>query len=233
MQAATAVLNRWSRPITYPKPTGLVDRAAGAVRRRRSAAQRPVPADLARPVRGAVGGDVLLAARLRIVLTLALAFPTAGFLVRTFIVFHDCGPRLVHADQESNASFGIIAGLLVFNPYFWCGRFDHAGHHASSGDLDRRGAGDIDTWTISEYRAKLGPRRLGYRLMRSPYVMRPSVLCGRWRSNRVLFPFPSAGRVGAAPPADQLRRSRRCSVGALACSFGWAAVAEDPGFRSC
>jgi acyl-lipid omega-6 desaturase (Delta-12 desaturase) len=103
-------------------------------------------------------------------LTLALALPTAGFLVRTFIVFHDCGHGSFMPSKKLNRIVGIISGLLVFNAFFaWT--FDHAGHHASSGDLDRRGAGDIDTWTIPEYHAKPWSVRLAYRLLRSPYVM--------------------------------------------------------------
>jgi omega-6 fatty acid desaturase (delta-12 desaturase) len=103
-------------------------------------------------------------------LVLALAIPTAGFLVRTFIVFHDCGHGSFMPSKRANRWVGIVTGLLVFNAYFaWT--HDHAGHHASSGDLDRRGAGDVDTWTIAEYRSKSWLGRLGYRLMRSPFVM--------------------------------------------------------------
>ncbi len=108
--------------------------------------------------------------RVSYLLTLALSVPTAGFLVRTFIVFHDCGHGSFMPSKTLNRIVGIVTGLLVFNAFFaWT--FDHAGHHASSGDLDRRGAGDIDTWTIAEYRAKPWLVRLSYRLMRSPYVM--------------------------------------------------------------
>ncbi len=103
-------------------------------------------------------------------LTLALAFPAGGFLVRTFIVFHDCGHGSFMPSKKLNRIVGIATGLLVFNAFFaWT--FDHAAHHATSGDLDRRGSGDVDTWTISEYRAKPWYARLGYRLMRSPFVM--------------------------------------------------------------
>src|SRR5205085_3234757 len=64
----------------------------------------------------------------------------------------------------------IVTGLLVYNPYFaW--KHEHAGHHATSGDLDRRGVGDVDTWTVDEYRSKPMLVKLGYRLIRSPFVM--------------------------------------------------------------
>ncbi len=103
-------------------------------------------------------------------LSLLVAVPAAGFLVRTFIVFHDCGHGSFMPSKRLNRYVGIVTGLLVFNPYFaWT--HDHAGHHATSGDLDHRGAGDVETLTVAEYRAKSWPGRLGYRLMRSPLVM--------------------------------------------------------------
>jgi omega-6 fatty acid desaturase (delta-12 desaturase) len=103
-------------------------------------------------------------------LTLLIAIPAAGFLVRTFIVFHDCGHGSFFPNKRANRVTGVICGLLVFNAYFaW--NHDHAGHHATSGDLDNRGRGDVDTWTVAEYRSKPWLGRLGYRLMRSPFVM--------------------------------------------------------------
>jgi omega-6 fatty acid desaturase (delta-12 desaturase) len=103
-------------------------------------------------------------------LTLLIALPASGFLVRTFIVFHDCGHGSFMPSKKLNRIVGVFTGLLVFNPFFaWT--HDHAGHHATSGDLERRGAGDVDTWTIAEYHSKSWLGRLGYRLMRSPWVM--------------------------------------------------------------
>jgi omega-6 fatty acid desaturase (delta-12 desaturase) len=103
-------------------------------------------------------------------LTLLVAIPAAGFLVRTFIVFHDCGHGSFLPSKRANRVVGIITGLLVFTP-FHAWKHEHAGHHASSGDLDRRGVGDVDTWTVAEYYSKPALHRLGYRLMRSPYVL--------------------------------------------------------------
>jgi omega-6 fatty acid desaturase (delta-12 desaturase) len=104
------------------------------------------------------------------VLALLVALPAAGFLVRTFIVFHDCGHGSFMPNKRWNRWVGVVTGLLVFNAYHaWT--HDHAGHHATSGDLDRRGAGDVDTWTVAEYRSKPWLSRIGYRLMRSPFVM--------------------------------------------------------------
>jgi omega-6 fatty acid desaturase (delta-12 desaturase) len=103
-------------------------------------------------------------------LTLLVALPAAGFLVRTFIVFHDCGHGSFTPNKRLNRCIGVLTGLLVFNA-FTSWTHDHAGHHASSGDLDRRGAGDVETWTVAEYRSKPWYGRLAYRLMRSPFVM--------------------------------------------------------------
>jgi omega-6 fatty acid desaturase (delta-12 desaturase) len=103
-------------------------------------------------------------------LTLLLALPAGGLLTRTFIIFHDCGHGSFFKSQRANNFLGMICGLLVFTPYYqW--RFEHAVHHATSGDLDRRGTGDIVTLTVDEY-LKL-PRwgRFKYRLYRSPIVM--------------------------------------------------------------
>ena len=103
-------------------------------------------------------------------LTLALAIPTAGFLMRTFILFHDCSHGSLLASKRANMWLGTALGLFVYSPFLrW--RHDHAIHHATSGDLDRRGGGDVRTLTVGEYLA-LAPRaRLGYRLFRNPVVM--------------------------------------------------------------
>jgi omega-6 fatty acid desaturase (delta-12 desaturase) len=103
-------------------------------------------------------------------LVLALAVPTAGFLVRTYILFHDCAHGSFLHTKRANVYLGRALGLLVWTSYAgW--RHEHAVHHATSGDLDRRGVGDVPTFTVAEYRA-LGPfMRLGYRLFRNPLVM--------------------------------------------------------------
>jgi acyl-lipid omega-6 desaturase (Delta-12 desaturase) len=103
-------------------------------------------------------------------LVLILSVPAAGFLVRTFIVFHDCSHGSLFKSKRANALVGAFAGLLVLSPFRrW--RHDHAVHHASSGDLDRRGVGDIPTLTVDEYRARSLRGRLGYRAVRNPVVM--------------------------------------------------------------
>jgi omega-6 fatty acid desaturase (delta-12 desaturase) len=103
-------------------------------------------------------------------LTLALAIPAAGFLVRTFIVFHDCTHGSFMGSKRANAFVGRFMGLFVLVPFLrW--RHDHAVHHATSGDLERRGVGDVITLTIEEYEARGWRGRLGYRLIRNPVVM--------------------------------------------------------------
>ncbi|MEA2390699.1 MAG: hypothetical protein QOK31_808 [Solirubrobacteraceae bacterium] len=103
-------------------------------------------------------------------LTLALALPAAGFLVRTFILFHDCTHGSFMPSKRANSWLGAAFGLLVFSNYgSW--RHSHAIHHATAGDLDRRGEGDVPTLTVAEYRALPRIKRLGYRLFRNPLVM--------------------------------------------------------------
>jgi acyl-lipid omega-6 desaturase (Delta-12 desaturase) len=103
-------------------------------------------------------------------LVLAIALPAAGFLVRTFIVFHDCSHGSFLPSKRANAWLGVGLGLLVYSPFMrW--RHDHAIHHATSGDLDRRGGGDVHTLTVGEYVSLPWRGRLGYRLFRNPLVM--------------------------------------------------------------
>jgi acyl-lipid omega-6 desaturase (Delta-12 desaturase) len=103
-------------------------------------------------------------------ITLALAVPTAAFLVRTFIVFHDCSHGSFLTSKRANAWLGMVTGVLLFMPFVrW--KHDHAVHHATSGDLERRGVGDVRTLTTREYRALTPRSRLAYRLLRNPLVM--------------------------------------------------------------
>jgi omega-6 fatty acid desaturase (delta-12 desaturase) len=103
-------------------------------------------------------------------LTLALALPTAGFLLRTFIVFHDCAHGSFWPSRRGNLWLGRFTAFLVFQPFAnW--RHNHAVHHGTAGDLDRRGTGDVPTLTVAEYAARTPAQRLGYRLFRSPAVM--------------------------------------------------------------
>jgi omega-6 fatty acid desaturase (delta-12 desaturase) len=103
-------------------------------------------------------------------LVLPLTIPAAGFLVRLFLIQHDCGHGSFFRQRWANDWTGRILGILTFTPYdFW--RRTHAMHHASSGNLDRRGFGDIDTLTVAEYRERSLWGRLRYRLYRHPLIM--------------------------------------------------------------
>jgi omega-6 fatty acid desaturase (delta-12 desaturase) len=103
-------------------------------------------------------------------LTLALAIPTAGFLLRTFIVFHDCAHGSFLPSKRGNLWLGRFTALLVFQPFGnW--RHNHAVHHGTAGDLDRRGTGDVPTLTVDEYLSRSWKQRLAYRLFRNPVVM--------------------------------------------------------------
>jgi omega-6 fatty acid desaturase (delta-12 desaturase) len=103
-------------------------------------------------------------------LALAIAPLTAGFQVRTFIVFHDCAHSSFFASRRANAVLGRLCAFAVLTPFVrW--RHDHAVHHAHAGDLERRGAGDVPTLTVAEYNARPWRGRLAYRLFRNPVVM--------------------------------------------------------------
>ncbi len=103
-------------------------------------------------------------------IALVLAVPAAGFLLRTFVVFHDCAHGSFLPTRRGNLWLGRLTGLLVFQPFGnW--RHNHAVHHGTAGDLDRRGTGDIPTLTVEEYLSSPWKQRLGYRLFRNPLVM--------------------------------------------------------------
>ncbi len=103
-------------------------------------------------------------------LYLLLAVPAAGFLVRLFMIQHDCGHGSFFRRRSANDWVGRVIGVLTLTPYdFW--RYAHGIHHATSGNLARRGIGDVDTLTVREYLALPRWRRLAYRLYRNPIVM--------------------------------------------------------------
>jgi len=99
-----------------------------------------------------------------------IAIPAAGFLVRLFMIQHDCGHGAFFSHRQANDWVGRVIGVLTLTPYdFW--RRTHAIHHASAGNLDRRGIGAVHTLTVREYRALSRWGRLKYRLYRHPLVM--------------------------------------------------------------
>ena len=103
-------------------------------------------------------------------LTIALAIPAAGFLIRTFIIFHDCVHDSFFKSRKANDILGIITGIITYTPYYqW--KKSHKMHHDTAGDLDQRGVGDVWTMTTEEYLNSSRWKRLGYRLYRNPLVM--------------------------------------------------------------
>jgi omega-6 fatty acid desaturase (delta-12 desaturase) len=103
-------------------------------------------------------------------LTAGLTLLAAGFLLRVFVMFHDCSHGSLLPSRRANAVVGTVLGLLVLSPFRrW--RHDHAVHHATSGDLEKRGVGDVVTLTVAEYSARPWRGRLAYRLIRNPVVM--------------------------------------------------------------
>jgi omega-6 fatty acid desaturase (delta-12 desaturase) len=103
-------------------------------------------------------------------LTLLLAPLAAGFLVRVFIILHDCGHGSFFKSMKANDVLGTIAGIFTFTPYLqW--RHGHAIHHATSGDLDRRNGGDVYTMTVEEYLRAPRWERIKYRVYRNPIIL--------------------------------------------------------------
>lgn len=102
--------------------------------------------------------------------SLLLGIPSAFFLVRLFLIQHDCGHGAFFSRRRANDWIGRVIGVLTLTPYdFW--RRAHAIHHASSGNLDKRGIGDIETLTVREYRQRSRWGRLMYRIYRHPIVL--------------------------------------------------------------
>jgi len=103
-------------------------------------------------------------------LTLPLAVLAALFLVRIFIFFHDCGHNSFFPSKRANKLVGFWMGVLTFTPgeHWW---HSHAIHHATSGNLDKRGTGDVEMLTLEEFIEARWPKQLGYRFFRNPLIM--------------------------------------------------------------
>src|ERR1041385_721404 len=103
-------------------------------------------------------------------LTAPLAVLAGGFMVRIFIIFHDCGHGSFFKSPTANTIVGFLTGVLTFTPYhLW--RWEHALHHSTSGDLDRRGVGDVWTLTVQEYLEASRWKKFSYRLARNPVIL--------------------------------------------------------------
>jgi acyl-lipid omega-6 desaturase (Delta-12 desaturase) len=155
-------------------------------------------------------------------IALALAVPAAGLLVRTFIVMHDCGHGSFFSSRRLNGLVGWISGVITLTPFAqW--RRDHALHHASSGDLSRRGHGDVKTLTVREFAALSPLAHWTYRVLRNPVVLLGfgplHIIC----TQRI--------RPRGTPLLDPETRSVwstnlgiACLLGGAAWLFGWRAV---------
>jgi acyl-lipid omega-6 desaturase (Delta-12 desaturase) len=125
-------------------------------------------------------------------ITVPLAILTGAFLVRVFIIFHDCGHGSFFKSRVANDVTGFLTGILTLTPYYhW--RWEHNIHHATSGHLDKRGIGDIWTLTVQEYLEASRWKRFAYRLARNPFIL--FVLAPLYLFLvRQRFPSPTANR---------------------------------------
>ena len=115
-------------------------------------------------------GAAFFALEVGYLLTLFLTVPTAAFLVRLFMIQHDCGHGSYFRSRMARETVGFCIGVLTLTPYhYW--RRTHAHHHAHSGDLDLRGFGDVDTKTVKEYMALSPVGRRWYRIYRHPLIL--------------------------------------------------------------
>ncbi len=103
-------------------------------------------------------------------ITLLLSVLATGFLVRIFIIFHDCGHGSFFSSKRANETVGMIMGILAFTPYYkW--HQQHRIHHATAGNLDKRGIGDVWTMTVDEYKNSSKWIRFFYRSFRNPFIL--------------------------------------------------------------
>jgi omega-6 fatty acid desaturase (delta-12 desaturase) len=156
-------------------------------------------------------------------LTLLLSIPTAGFMVRLFIIQHDCGHGSFFKSRKANDWVGTVCSLFTWTPYrYW--QKSHAIHHANAGNLEHRGIGDIYTMTVDEYLQQSRWGKLRYRVYRHPFFL---FVIGASLLFIVLYRFPLA--------SDKAMQKVRSSVywtdlalvvviGGLSWLIGWQAV---------
>jgi omega-6 fatty acid desaturase (delta-12 desaturase) len=149
-----------------------------------------------------------------VLLTLAIGVLTAGFLLRTYIVFHDCAHGSFLPSKRANIWLGSVLGVMVYAPFHnW--RHNHAVHHATASDLDRRGQGDVPTLTVAEYHSRDWQGRLRYRLFRNPVVM---------FGLGPLFAMVLGPRIMPRTPRPRIRRSVHFTNASLAVLIAGACV---------
>lgn len=147
-------------------------------------------------------------------LSLLIAIPTAGLLMRVFIIQHDCGHGSTFKSRRANDIVGTICGTLTLTPYkYW--RRSHAIHHAHHAQLDERGTGDIWTLTVNEYFESPKARRIAYRVFRNPiflFIIAPPI------NFIVLWRFTIF-------ESEEMKNQHRLSVwGTNAAIAGWVAI---------
>jgi acyl-lipid omega-6 desaturase (Delta-12 desaturase) len=144
-------------------------------------------------------------------LSFLLAMLAGAFLVRVFIIFHDCGHGSFFKSRTANDVVGFLTGMLVFTPYYhW--RWEHSVHHATTGHLDKRGKGDVWTMTVQEYLESSRWKKFSYRLTRNPIVL------------FVLAPLFLFAVLQRFPAKDASERERRSVHWMNLAIFGFAAV---------
>lgn len=147
----------------------------------------------------------------------------AGFLVRLFALQHDCGHGSLTSSRTANRLIGQSLSVLTFTPYALWQRA-HALHHATSGNLEKRGVGDIDTRTVAEFAAMTGKQRLAYRIYRNPVVL---LLIGVPIYFLVVHRLPytdAIPRIDAIRSAAGLDLALFLLYGGLIFLFGWGVV---------
>lgn len=155
-------------------------------------------------------------------LTIPLAILAAGFLVRVFIIFHDCTHGSFLKSSAANNTIGFVTGLLTFTPFFhW--KWEHTIHHATAGHLDKRGTGDVWTMTVEEYLRSSRWKRFAYRLARNPlilFVVAPLYLF----VIRQRFPSPKANKR-ERHSIYWMNLALFAMVAGMSAIFGWKAYA--------
>ncbi|WP_244486683.1 fatty acid desaturase [Aurantimonas sp. Leaf443] len=151
---------------------------------------------------------------------LVLAVPAGGFLVRLFGIQHDCGHNSFFSSRRVNKATGRFLSLLTLTPFGYWSR-SHTLHHASAGDLGRRGIGDVDTLTVEEYRALSAGAKLRYRLYRHPLVLHVV-------GPPLYFVFFQRSPFGQALPAREAWRSIMALNVSMLLAYGGLALLVGP-----